>query len=110
VTLGGCFGFGVFLTFLPLYIASLGMDAGHVGLVFAAQALANALSRIPFGRLSDRITDRVTLVIGGLLGLATALALTGYSLLLRIFPPVSTTRVYKISPSRRKLANHGHFQ
>lgn len=77
VTLGGCFGFGVFLTFLPLYLVSLGMDAGHVGLVFAVQALANALSRIPFGRLSDRIADRGTLVIGGLAGLAVALALTG---------------------------------
>ena len=77
VTLGGCFGFGVFLTFLPLYLASLGMDAGHVGLVFAAQALANALSRIPFGRLSDRLSDRGTLVSGGLVGLAAALALTG---------------------------------
>lgn len=76
-TLGGCFGFGVFLTFLPLYLASLGMDAGHVGLVFAAQALANALSRIPFGRLSDRVADRGTLVVGGILGLAAALALTG---------------------------------
>lgn len=77
VTLGGCFGFGVFMTFLPLHLAVLGMDAGHVGLVFAVQALANALSRIPFGRLSDRVNDRGTLVIGGLIGLASALALTG---------------------------------
>lgn len=51
--------------------------AGHIGLVFAAQALANALSRIPFGRLSDRIADRGTLVIGGLAGLAAALGLAG---------------------------------
>jgi MFS family permease len=77
VTVGGCFGFGVFLTFLPLHLTELGMDAGHVGLVFAVQALANALSRIPFGRLSDRINDRGTLVMGGLVGLAIALALTG---------------------------------
>jgi len=77
VTFGACFGFGVFMTFLPLHIAALGMDAGHVGLVFAAQALANALSRIPFGRLSDRITDRGTLVTSGLAGLAAALALAG---------------------------------
>jgi MFS family permease len=77
VTFGGCFGFGMFLTFLPLYLASLGMDAGHVGLVFAAQAMANALSRIPFGRLSDHVADRGNLVIGGLAGLAAALVLTG---------------------------------
>ncbi|TLM67175.1 MAG: MFS transporter [Deltaproteobacteria bacterium] len=77
VTFGGCFGFGVFMTFLPLHLVALGMDAGHVGLVFAAQALANALSRIPFGRLSDRVAERSRLVAGGLCGLAAALALTG---------------------------------
>ncbi len=79
ITLGGCFGFGVFITFLPLHLAALGKDAGHVGLVFAVQALANALSRIPFGRMSDRVADRGTLVVGGLAGLAVALALTGLS-------------------------------
>jgi MFS family permease len=78
-TLGGCFGFGVFMTFLPLHLASLGMDASHVGLVFAVQALANALSRIPFGRLSDWVADRGTLVVGGLSTLTVAVALTGLS-------------------------------
>jgi len=79
VTLGGCFGFGLFMTFLPLHAADLGLDAGDVGLLFAAQALANALSRIPFGRLSDRVADRSTLVVAGIAGLSLALALIGAS-------------------------------
>ena len=52
------FGFsistGVFSTFIPLFLHDLGMNAGHVGLVFAGQALANGFSRIPLGRLADR--------------------------------------------------------
>jgi len=79
VTLGGCFGFGLFMTFLPLHAAGLGLDAGHVGLLFASQALANALSRIPFGRLSDRVADRSTLIVAGIVGLSAALVLIGAS-------------------------------
>jgi len=53
------------------------MNAGHVGLVFAAQATANGLSRIPFGRLSDRVADRSTLVLTGLVGVTAGIALLG---------------------------------
>jgi MFS family permease len=76
-TLGGCFGFGMFVTFMPLYILSQGMNTGHVGLVFAIQALANALSRLPSGRLCDRVADRSVLVTGGLAVFAMALAAFG---------------------------------
>ncbi len=75
-TIGGCFGFGMFITFLPLHAKEQGLNAGHVGIVFAAQALANALLRIPFGRLSDRVDRGVISAIG--LGIFTvALAGTG---------------------------------
>jgi MFS transporter, DHA1 family, multidrug resistance protein len=76
-TLGGCVGFGMFITFMPLYIRSLGMDTGHIGFVFATQALANALSRLPSGRLCDRVADRSLLVTGGLAVFAMALAAFG---------------------------------
>ncbi len=76
-TLGACAGFGMFVTFMPLYIRSLGMHSAHVGFVFAAQALANALSRLPSGRLSDRLADRRILVSGGLAVFAVALAAFG---------------------------------
>ena len=76
-TLGGCMGFGMFITFMPLYIRSLGMNTGAVGFVFATQALANALSRLPSGRLCDRLPDRSILVTGGLAIFALALASFG---------------------------------
>ncbi len=72
-TIGGCVSFGMFITFMPLYIHSLGMTTGAVGLVFATQALANALSRLPSGKLCDRVKDRSILVIGGLTVFAMAL-------------------------------------
>jgi MFS family permease len=77
-TLGGCFGFGMFVTFLPLHAMAEGLNAGHVGIIFAAQALANVLLRIPFGRLSDRV-DRGIMAVCGLLLLAAALTATGLS-------------------------------
>lgn len=73
-TLGGCVGFGMFITFMPLYIRSLGMNSRQMGLVFAAQALANALSRIPSGRLSDKVRNPSLFVIIGLALFAVSLA------------------------------------
>lgn len=65
-TVGGSIGFGMFVTFIPLYSKSLGMDTGDVGLVFASQALSNAMSRLPSGKLCDRGADPGTLVVYGL--------------------------------------------
>jgi DHA1 family multidrug resistance protein-like MFS transporter len=73
-TLGSCFGYGTFMTFIPLYANRLGMNAGDIGLVFAVQALSNALSRMPFGYLSDRIAKRGRLILLGFLVFALAMA------------------------------------
>ncbi|MCK9375855.1 MAG: MFS transporter [Syntrophobacterales bacterium] len=78
-TAGGCFGLGVFLTFLPLHAHAQGLTYGQIGLVFAAQGILNALSRLPFGHLSDRVQQRNLLVIWGLLGIAVSLAGYGFS-------------------------------
>jgi MFS family permease len=94
-TLGGCLGFGMFVTFMPLYIRSQGMNTGQVGLVFAAQALANALSRLPSGRLSDRLEDRRVLVMGGMVVFAMALA--AFGLCRSIVPLMATAAMMGIS-------------
>jgi len=73
---GSCIGFGVFLTFLPLYLSSLGYDPAQVGLVFAAQAITNVVIRIPIGNLVDRF-DRRRIVAVGLVCLALALTALG---------------------------------
>lgn len=75
-TLGSCIGFGVFLTFLPLFASECGLDPARVGLVFAAQAFTNVVSRVPIGRLADRI-DRRRIVTVGLFCLAVSLAALG---------------------------------
>ncbi len=77
-TLGGCFGFGMFITFLPLHASSQGLNVDQVGIIFAAQALVNVLLRIPFGHLSDRV-DRGAMTAIGLLVCVVALGLTGIS-------------------------------
>jgi MFS transporter, DHA1 family, multidrug resistance protein len=75
-TAGSCIGFGLFLTFLPLFAASHGLDPGHVGLVFAAQAITNVVGRVPIGMIADRV-DRRLLVAVGLFCLAIALPALG---------------------------------
>ncbi len=75
---GGCFGLGLFLTFLPLHAHAQGLTYSQIGLVFAIQGVMNALSRLPFGHLSDRVQNRSLLVILGLLGVVISLA--GYGL------------------------------
>ncbi|MDD2734628.1 MAG: MFS transporter [Desulfuromonadaceae bacterium] len=75
-TVGSCVGFGVFLTFLPLYAAQQGYDPAQVGLIFAAQAITNVVGRVPIGNLADRV-DRRRLVAVGLICLSLALAALG---------------------------------
>jgi DHA1 family multidrug resistance protein-like MFS transporter len=72
VTLGSCIALGVFFTFFPLYALQHGLDAGQIGLIFAAQAVINALSRIPLGKMSDR-ADKTRMAIWGFLGLSAVL-------------------------------------
>ncbi|AEB08890.1 MFS transporter [Desulfobacca acetoxidans] len=78
LTLGSCIALGVFFTFFPLYALRHGLNAGQIGVVFAAQAVINALSRIPLGRLSDQ-TDKTRLAIWGFLGLSLVLAAFSFS-------------------------------
>lgn len=75
-TAGSCIGFGLFLTFVPLYAAAHGHDPAKVGLIFAAQAITNVVGRVPIGMLADRI-DRRLLVAVGLCCLAVALTSLG---------------------------------
>ncbi len=78
VTLGGCFGLGMFVTFIPLHAQGHGVSISGIGIIFATQAVCNALSRIPFGQLSDKVARRSNLVIVGLL--CFALCMFGFGL------------------------------
>lgn len=78
-TLGGCFGLGMFITFIPLHAQNQGLPVSQIGMVFFIQGLFNALSRIPLGHLSDHVADRGRLVVIGLIGFALAMAGFGIS-------------------------------
>lgn len=77
ITLGGCFGLGAFVTFAPLLMKEQNLSVRDIGLVFALQAAANALSRLPCGRLSDRWGRRWVQAVVGFLALGASLALFG---------------------------------
>lgn len=85
VTLGSSFCLGVFITFAPLHASDQGIGVGEIGLIFGVQAIVNALCRIPFGYLSDRITDRKKMVFAGLLGYSISIAGIGISNSLPLF-------------------------
>jgi MFS transporter, DHA1 family, multidrug resistance protein len=78
-TLGGCLGLGMFLTFLPLHAQNQGLSLKQIGLVFGVQGLSNAMSRIPFGHLSDKVAKRSKLVVIGLVGFAASMGGFGIS-------------------------------
>jgi MFS transporter, DHA1 family, multidrug resistance protein len=120
---GGCFGLGVFITYLPLHAHEQGLTYGQIGLVFAVQGLVNALSRLPFGHLSDRVRHRSLLVVWGLLGVAASLV--GYGLSRRplhfilsaaamgigmglTFTSVAALCVETVPPEQRGLAMGGY--
>jgi len=77
VTLGGCFGQGMFVTFFPLYADYRGLNMGQIGVVFAVQAVVNALSRFPIGGLSDRVGNRRNLATLGFIAFGGTIAVLG---------------------------------
>jgi len=85
VTVGSCFGLGVFITFTPLHASDQGVGLGQIGVIFGTQAIVNALCRIPCGYLSDRVANRGNLVLVGLLGYSAAIAVLGVADSLSMF-------------------------
>ena len=79
VTLGACFGMGMFVSFIPLHAQNQGLSAAQIGMVFFAQGIVNGLSRIPFGQLSDHVSRRSQLVTAGLGVMALSMAGFGRS-------------------------------
>jgi MFS family permease len=78
ITFGGNMVIGMFFTFLPLHALYQGISVSQTGIIFLIQALVNAVSRIPFGILSDRISQRKYLVFVGVV--LVGLAITGFGM------------------------------
>ena len=79
ITLGGCFGLGMFITFIPLHARNQNLNVKEIGLVFFVQGLVNAVSRIPLGYLSDKVANRKNLVALGMVGFAATMVGFGMS-------------------------------
>ncbi len=79
MTLGACFGLGMFTSFIPLHAQNRGLDVGQIGVIFFVQGLCNGASRIPFGRLSDLVDRRSNLVVVGIALYVTALLACGWA-------------------------------
>ena len=61
------FAFGTVETFLPLLLLSRGIDAFHIGILFAVQVLIIAVTKPFFGRIADRVDKRIQIIAGLLL-------------------------------------------
>jgi len=61
------FAFGTFETFLPLFLASRGVDPYQIGIIFAVQVLLIATTKPLFGWISDRVDKRLQISVGLLL-------------------------------------------
>lgn len=58
------FAFGVFETYLPIYLTNKRYSAGLIGLIFSIQILSIALTKPLFGKIADRIDKRFQIAIG----------------------------------------------
>jgi MFS family permease len=87
VDMGTYFVFGVFETFLPVYLSGTGVDAYLIGIIFAVQVLSIACTKPFFGKVADKKDPRYQIGIGTLLlGFSVALipAVSSIVLLLAI--------------------------
>jgi MFS family permease len=58
------FAFGAFETFLPLVLASHGLNAFQTGIIFAVQVLIIAGTKPFFGKLADQFDKRIQIAAG----------------------------------------------
>jgi len=78
ITFGGCFALGMFVTFIPLHAHDAGIALSRIGIIFFMQGLTNALSRAPFGWLSDRLSSRSKFIMAGIA--MAIIALSGFAI------------------------------
>ncbi|MDX9788045.1 MAG: MFS transporter [Desulfobacterales bacterium] len=83
-TVINCFGLGMFTTFFPLFAQNRHLQIEQIGWVFLAQGVINAVSRIPLGRISDSVSDRISLVAWG--SFIIALSMAGFGLSTQFVP------------------------
>lgn len=71
------FAYGVFETYIPIYLSQFKIPAYQIGLIFSVQILSIALSKPLFGRIADKI-DKRKQIIFGILTLGIAIGIIGF--------------------------------
>ena len=71
-------GSGINIPVLPVFMRSLGLDAGHIGMVQSTQSLVKLLANVPAASLVERVGRR-PLLVGGAALEAVAMAGMGLS-------------------------------
>jgi MFS family permease len=102
---------------LPLYLRDLGAPSGRIGLEVGAGFLAGVLAMLALGPALNRRGPRPFLLLGGVLGLTSALAMlavpsegavTGFRVLqgvgVAVFMPSVSTLVIELFPARPATA------
>jgi MFS family permease len=73
------FIFGVFETYLPIYLSTKNIPATKIGLIFSLQVLSIALTKPFFGKLADSIDKRIQIIAGILILSAAMAGITNFS-------------------------------
>lgn len=68
---------GAVIGLFPLFGTSIGLAAGSIGLLLALQSIVNGLSRVPLGRLIDRMPVAPLAIAAGCVGYAVITGLLG---------------------------------
>ena len=75
------FAFGVFETYLPIFLVTKHFPAYQIGLIFSLQILSIALTKPIFGKIADRADKRLQILVGIVaIGICLALVPFGSSL------------------------------
>ncbi len=78
--LGMAITWGTMGAFLPVFgKEALGLPSAQVGYLLALQAIVNAASRIPAGRLADAVRERWKIVVAGVTGWSIAMVVLAHA-------------------------------
>jgi len=65
--------FGYFVVIQTIYLSTVGIDDGTIGIILSLSTLTMALMTIPFGILADKYSRKWVLIAGGVLSALTYL-------------------------------------
>ena len=100
------FSYGAFETYLPLYLSNYSIPAFEIGLIFAIQILAIALSQPIFGKLADRIDKRIQIAIGVIV---LAISIASIALFTSIIPILLIGILFALGLSFSTIATNSYI-